>query len=252
MQSWLRSNQPRLFSSIGCSSSILRADLSEEDNRAELAFQGYELLKSVRRKILPRRPFDGTLDQDCLYYRSSNGREGLVILLPLLQTRSEESVPFYHPKVAGVAFRYSTALNAGEPGRIQVDFLPLEEGVFLEQHTPDKPYWSETSRHYRTALALLTTIHKHGKGLNPGQKYVKRVHHDTIVPREPFQDLYLVLKEKYTWILSEWKEATDPVKHVFEVKRSSLITATSDGSRFLILGRGHPDVSRLAMEKSLC
>jgi tRNASer (uridine44-2'-O)-methyltransferase len=59
-------------------------------------------------------------------------------------------------------------------------------------------------------------LHKHGSGLVAPVQYAKRVHHDTIVPKEEYQDLYQQLKQKYAWIVEQWKENTDPVKHVFE------------------------------------
>lgn len=119
-------------------------------------------------------------------------------------------------------------------GRLQVDFLPLQYLKPPEGPACDTPYWSETSREYRTALALLSTIHKFGKSSISGQAYVKRVHHDTLVPREAFQDLYLQLKEKYIWILDAWKEKTDPIKHVFEVICASACIYCQDWAEALI------------------
>ncbi len=47
--------------------------------------------------------------------------------------------------------------------------------------------------------------------------YQKRVHHDTVVPRALYQDLYLELKTKYaSTLIAGWAEVTDPTKHVFE------------------------------------
>lgn len=47
--------------------------------------------------------------------------------------------------------------------------------------------------------------------------YQKRVRHDCVIPREAYQDLYLVMRERYKHLVFEWKESTDPLKHVFEV-----------------------------------
>ncbi|KAM0211784.1 hypothetical protein ACHAPA_005702 [Fusarium lateritium] len=67
----------------------------------------------------------------------------------------------------------------------------------------------------RIAYHLLQTIHKHGHGKAEG--YVKRVHHDIIVPREKFQDRYSELKNKHArTLVQSWLETTDPTKHVFE------------------------------------
>ncbi len=77
------------------------------------------------------------------------------------------------------------------------------------------------SRLYRTCLALLETLHRYCWGALTN--YKKRVHHDCLVSREEYQDLYLVLREKYKHLVDQWQEATDPLKHVFEVSLSFLI-----------------------------
>jgi len=47
--------------------------------------------------------------------------------------------------------------------------------------------------------------------------YVKRVHHDLLVDKSSFQDLYITLKNKYAKpLIQNWVESTDPQKHVFE------------------------------------
>jgi len=47
--------------------------------------------------------------------------------------------------------------------------------------------------------------------------YKKRVIHDCLVPREIYQDLYLIMRERHKHLVDTWKEVTDPLKHVFEV-----------------------------------
>ena len=203
------------------SSSILRCDIvdiPEDDAHEPLSFRGFELKKRIRRKILPRRPFDGAMEQDCYFFQSQSeaeaargeSEEGLVVLMPLLAERTEAAIPYYHPKVAGIAFRY-----LGSNSTLQLDILPLE-APRLRSLSDGEPYYSPEHRIYRTALALLTTLYKHGKGMQPETVYKKRVVHDTIVKREDYQDLYLQLKEKYTWVVDAWMESTDPMKHVFE------------------------------------
>lgn len=77
--------------------------------------------------------------------------------------------------------------------------------------TPSDP----NSRLYRTALALLEALHRYGWGAVT--RYRKRVKHDCVIPKETYQDLYLVMRERYKYCVDEWKESTDPLKHVFEV-----------------------------------
>jgi len=57
--------------------------------------------------------------------------------------------------------------------------------------------------------------------------YKKRVIHDVLVPRESYQDLYLIMRERHKHLINTWQEVTDPLKHVFEVKLSSLLKAMS-------------------------
>jgi tRNASer (uridine44-2'-O)-methyltransferase len=47
--------------------------------------------------------------------------------------------------------------------------------------------------------------------------YKKRVHHDVLVEKSDYQDLYISLKNKYAKsLIRDWIETTDPLKHVFE------------------------------------
>ncbi|KAH8811452.1 hypothetical protein F5884DRAFT_819694 [Xylogone sp. PMI_703] len=67
----------------------------------------------------------------------------------------------------------------------------------------------------KIALNLLSTLHKHGEGTVGG--YVKRVHHDVILPQATVQNIYAQLKIKYAKaLIDSWVEVTDPTKHVFE------------------------------------
>jgi tRNASer (uridine44-2'-O)-methyltransferase len=88
---------------------------------------------------------------------------------------------------------------------LQIELVPLHG-------TPTDP----NSRLYRTCLALLETLHRYGWGAMTN--YQKRVIHDCLVPREIYQDLYLIMRERHKNLVGTWKEVTDPLKHVFEVK----------------------------------
>lgn len=49
------------------------------------------------------------------------------------------------------------------------------------------------------------------------EAYQKRVHHDLLVSKSAYQDLYISLKNKYAnHLINNWAESTDPKKHVFE------------------------------------
>ena len=110
------------------------------------------------------------------------------------------SLPYYHPAVSHLAFRYLTL----DPPRLRLELIPLLD-------TPTDP----NSRLYRTCLALLETLHRYGWGAVAN--YKKRVIHDCLVPREIYQDLYLIMRERHKHLINTWKEVTDPLKHVFEV-----------------------------------
>ncbi|KAH7918838.1 hypothetical protein BV22DRAFT_1123595 [Leucogyrophana mollusca] len=108
----------------------------------------------------------------------------------------------YHPPaVSHLAFRYIPSCLSPTTLRIEVIFLP---------NTPADP----TSRIYRTALALLGTLHRYSWGVLTN--YQKRAKHDCLVPRETYQDMYLLMCERYNRLVDEWREVTDPLKHVFE------------------------------------
>ena len=168
-----------------------------------VTFSGFQLDKVLIRKLIPRNTTrDNPLDQTCLLYHSSESGElerSLVVYKPHLASPSE--VPFYHPIVQGLAFLHEWNA-AKEEGAISIHYQ------FFEDHT-------QSPKLVRTGLNLLSLLHKHGEGSKVG--YVKRVHHDTVVPQVALQTTYATLKKKYARHLIEtWAEVTDPTKHVFE------------------------------------
>jgi tRNASer (uridine44-2'-O)-methyltransferase len=177
-------------------------------------------LRVIHRRLLPRRPGRDTgLEQFCTFYsgrEDKNAATDTLILTPIVKQREE--LPYYHPQVHHLAFRY---ISSHARNTIRIEALPL----------PDTPI-SITSRLYRTSLSLLETVHRYGWGaLN---NYQKRVAHDNILPRETYQDLYLVMRERHKHLVGTWQEKTDPRKHVFEVSRRELVRPKS---RQLLCGR---------------
>ncbi|KAI6021246.1 hypothetical protein EDC04DRAFT_2575571 [Pisolithus marmoratus] len=181
--------------------------------------EGYRPVRAIRRRLLPRRPGrDASLEQTCVFYAAADEQDvaSLLVLTPLLKVG--EALPYYHPAVRRLAVRY--VRNVQDPSGEESEMPTLAHGILLIEavlppsgptppHPPDP-----SSRLYRTCLALLDTVHRYGWGALT--HYRKRVHHDMLVPREAYQDLYLVLRERYKHLVSQWKEATDPTKHVFE------------------------------------
>lgn len=155
---------------------------------------GFESTRCIHRRLLPRRPGrDAALEQYCTLYSKKEKAASVLVLTPL-----GSPLPYYHPAVSHLAFRYLT-----KPETLRIEVLPL----------PDTPL-DPNARLYRTSLALLDTLHRYGWGAMTN--YKKRVKHDNLVQRETYQDLYLVMRERHKHLVDTWQEATDPLKHVFE------------------------------------
>jgi hypothetical protein len=91
------------------------------------------------------------------------------------------------------------------------------------------------SRLYRTSLALLDTLDRYGWGAMTN--YKKRVLHDCLVPREAYQDLYLIMRERHKHLVDTWQEVTDPLKHVFEVRGSYCLSQEIISNTTISIGR---------------
>ncbi|KAF8652298.1 hypothetical protein AX16_004456 [Volvariella volvacea WC 439] len=177
------------------------AEIDESFPREIPRLDGLTPLKCFHRKLLPRRPGrDEPLQQYCTLYHPTEDdtKTPLVLVLTPLMT-SGTTLPYYHPTVYHLAFRYLQR----ETPILRIEVQPFSG-------TPTDP----NSRLYRTCLALLQTLYKYGWGAMTN--YQKRVMHDCLVAREPYQDLYLVMRERYKHLVNSWQEVTDPLKHVFE------------------------------------
>ncbi|KAJ8123937.1 hypothetical protein ONZ43_g226 [Nemania bipapillata] len=150
-----------------------------------IQFESFQLDKLLIRRLIPRNPLrDPPLDQTCLTYHNSG-----------------TNVPFYHPKVKALAFLHEWDPNTSE-GTVSIHYHFFDD-------------IDSSPKLIRTGLHLISTLHKHGEGAKKG--YVKRVHHDTIIPQATVQSTYARLKKKYARkLIEEWVETTDPIKHCFE------------------------------------
>lgn len=163
---------------------------------------GWKWERTYVRQLVPRnRQLDKDLPQTCHFYTQLDGEATRNLILYIPHIDEPEAMPWYHPRVRAVAFSH--------------DWTPTSRlGVVAVHYSlfSDVPM---DSRLERTALQLLTKIHKHSKGQQAG--YQKRVHHDLVVPQKTFQETYARLKSTYAKSLIEgWAEVTDPAKHVFE------------------------------------
>jgi tRNASer (uridine44-2'-O)-methyltransferase len=168
-------------------------------------FRGFLKVNCIHRKLLPRRPGrDDGLEQYCtLYSRGTpdplDVQPDTLVFTPI--TLPGSKLPYYHPAVFHIAFRYLCSTE--HPPSLRIEVLPIPG-------TPRDP----NSRLYRTCLALLETLHRYGWGAMVN--YKKRVLHDQLVPRDQYQDMYLVMRERHKHLVDSWQEVTDPLKHVFE------------------------------------
>ncbi|KAG1733136.1 hypothetical protein EDB19DRAFT_1731825 [Suillus lakei] len=175
---------------------ILRSEtISDSDTTIPSSvprLEGYCPVRNVHRKLLPRRPGrDSGLEQHCTLYALGN------------------RLPYYHPTVSHLVFRFipsnitTTSNSASTQPALRIEVVP-------HPGTPTDP----NSRLYRTALALLDTLHRYLWGALT--HYQKRVQHDVLIPRDVYQDVYLKMRERHKGIVNTWRESTDPLKHVFE------------------------------------
>ncbi|KND87403.1 tRNA (uracil-O(2)-)-methyltransferase [Tolypocladium ophioglossoides CBS 100239] len=167
-------------------------------------FTGIPRQRTLVRKLIPRNERrDQPLDQTCTFHRSESTTtptRSLVLYIP--HASSAPDLPFYHPKVRGIAHLHEWHPLQGS-GSISVHFLPFQQDDLQDKKVR------------RTAYRLLEILHKHGQSSAAG--YVKRVHHDVVIPQARFQDHYARLKNKYArQLVDSWAESTDPGKHVFE------------------------------------
>ncbi|KAL9938032.1 hypothetical protein V8E36_002655 [Tilletia maclaganii] len=237
------------------STTILRADILDTDEGAGLhtseADGNWTRERSILRRMMPRRPnIDWPLLQSCDFWTRSvqsvdsnqEETEACIVYTPLaghisdgsegpsrarLRPCEEAEVPFYHPKVRAIAFRFIPSriseAGAGPYGTIRIDVCPFDHLPSDSRTTHPFP---PSHRLSRTVLVLLQTIHAHTWG--SAHNYAKRVHHDVLVPRELYQDTYLALKGLHAERIIGgtsgdhdgegrlWVEKTDPEKHVFE------------------------------------
>ena len=192
---------------------ILRSEVIKESTEVfpDLVpiLQDLRPVRNIHRRLLPRRPTrDSGLEQHCTLYAPSHPSDPeifhptVLVLTPI--TPSDGSLPYYHPTVSHLAFRI-IPLTSSESVMLRIEAIPLP-GTLLDPG----------ARLYRTCLSLLETLHRYGWGART--HYKKRVLHDVILPRETYQDLYLIMRERHKHLVDNWHEVTDPLKHVFEVR----------------------------------
>ena len=198
------------------SSWLYRADvLFDSDDAAEetrqfgtqpclVDFLDFKRYRTLVTRLVPRNPDrDRPLEQTQTFSRSSLADETIQTLIVYVpHETSEADLPFYYPKVQGLAYLHEWDQSVGQ-GTISIHYR-----LFRETDAGNVKLT-------RTALNLLSILYKHGQGRSEG--YTKRVFHDVLVPQARVQDRVTRLKQKYArGLIASWAEATDPSKHVFE------------------------------------
>ncbi|KAL9602015.1 MAG: hypothetical protein Q9219_002123 [cf. Caloplaca sp. 3 TL-2023] len=217
-----------LFDSIEASKHIESATGAPETHLGSFSnysvphdgFPGFQLKRTFVRRMVPRNPqLDKPIAQTCQIFQSSlipEAQHTVVICVPHVESSSE--IPWYHPDVQSLAYLHTwrTPQTQGnlpafpdDPLLSKVGTISVHYRLFSEASLP------LSERSLRTAHHLLSTLHKHGQGKLDG--YVKRVHHDQIIPQQRVQDTYSRLKATHAKRLCDhWAEQTDSSKHVFE------------------------------------
>lgn len=167
---------------------------------------GFTSSRRLVRRLIPRNDRrDKPMEQTCEIYKavSEDGAKEQTLILYLPHIQTPEEIPFYHPKVRGIAHLHEWDSET-DSGHISVHFMGYPSLDVYEKKTQ------------KIAFHLLELLEKHGRSRVTGG-YVKRVHHDLIVPQGRFQNRYSALKNKYARsLIVDWAEQTDPDKHVFE------------------------------------
>lgn len=156
------------------------------------------------RRLIPRNERrDEPMNQTCEFHQRQTPESTSTLLLYLPHTTSADAMPFYHPKVQGIALLHEWDPST-KSGHISVHLSPLAGGVSVHDEKVAK-----------VAFHMLEVLYKHGSNSLKG--YEKRVHHDVVVPQARLQSRLSLLKGKYARsLIHGWAEATDPTKHVFE------------------------------------
>jgi tRNASer (uridine44-2'-O)-methyltransferase len=165
----------------------------------------------------------------------------VLVLTPVVPPAG--ALPYYHPAVNHLALRYIPALpSSSSPDPADVSSWGALE-LLAVPHVPVDAR-DPSSRLHRTCRALLESLHRYGWGAR--LSYRKRAQHDRLVPREPYQDLYLLMRERHKGLVETWAEATDPLKHVFEVRAAYVLPiANAEGGE----GYRHRDVPYAPVER---
>lgn len=188
---------PERNSSLILRAEILLPDVQTEAPEAVKNISYYTPDSNLVRRLIPRQQNrDPSLDQDCTFLLANCDPDAalivrpetddehshshtptideeqfpsLVVLTPRLAEGST-SLPWYHPPVRHLSFRFMSPNIPGDESLIRIEVVLANPE--RDSHAVGDP----TSRLYRTCLSLLETVYRYGNGKKEG--YKKRVDHD--------------------------------------------------------------------------
>lgn len=206
------------------------------------SFTGFELRRTVVRRLIPRKPqLDKPLDQSCFIYHSTASdthtqEQALVVYSP--HYTSSDTMPWYHPKVQGLAYLYTTSSTSGISESISAT-ISIHYSPFPDTPAPLPERLSRTFQSLlKTMIRLLKLPSKNQPSNQQPSSSSQSISNsntsslatdiatmslsaaslkDTILPQHTVQNTYTRLKQVYAAdLISRWIEKTEPSKHVFE------------------------------------
>ncbi|KAI8378807.1 hypothetical protein EDC96DRAFT_493237 [Choanephora cucurbitarum] len=155
---------------------------------------------TLRRLIPKRKQKDAVLHEKVELVETDE--EARIVFTPLVKDAND--IPYYYPKVQSYSLIYTFTKDEPdqEKGLLKLEIVPL---VALEIDA-------------KMQYAYKTILHKLFKWcIQAKLGYKKKAHHDVLVPKETYQDMYHYMKSKYgPQLVKNWTEKTDPKKFVYE------------------------------------
>lgn len=217
---------PRQDEELAGTSTEIMSEPSQPEVEAKPSPQvtGFDLIRTVVRKLIPRnQDIDQPLIQTCHFYKSivltGTGAGAVdpsdmpcqhrVLTMFLPHVESLDEIPFYHPRLKGLATLYEcdSLPNESHSGIMSVHFLPFSSEY------PDR-----LERTLHTLLNFYVRLTRGGQQKASTETSGEvRSSKDNLVPRHLTQNTYSRLKTLYAAdLMQRWVESTEPSKHVFE------------------------------------
>lgn len=183
------------------SPAILRAEvISDTDIESQRTIlPNFEIQRTILRKILPKQPEKDCeiIQRICIITENDKMTVEHDALDGFNELQLPEKLPYFYPKFKKFRYVYNDS-------QVSIDVIPFNGMESLVSEFRMIQIWTRIIKH----------LHRFGRGMRDG--YQKKVHHDLLVPKIAYQDLYYTLKQKYKHWVVDWPEETDPAKFVYE------------------------------------